>query len=409
MDSRQIRSENYRYNLPPERIARFPLSSRDESKLLVSWGGNITQTIFKDLPDYLPNDSLLIWNNTRVIPARLEFSKSTGATIEVFLLEPSEPNSFEEVFSISHSCSWKTIIGNQKKWKDGPLQKRITTPSGEITLTAEFVEPNKDIVRLSWTPIDIPFHQILNYMGKTPIPPYLKRDSVELDKVRYQTVYADKDGSVAAPTAGLHFTSEVIERLRSKNIRFDKVTLHVGSGTFVPLKAEKIGDHAMHPESVFIDLETIKNLQRIEHDRLTVVGTTSLRSLESLYWIGLKIAAAPLLKPKDLIVGQWDPYDKNTSLTVNDSLNSVLEYCHKWNLDRFGFTTRLMIVPGYSFKICRRLITNFHQPSSTLLLLIAAFVGSKWKEIYNFALDQNFRFLSYGDSSLLELHYDQDD
>jgi S-adenosylmethionine:tRNA ribosyltransferase-isomerase len=361
------------------------------------------------LPDYLPSDSVLIWNNTRVIPARLEFSKSTGATIEVFLLEPSQPNSFEEVFSISHSCSWKTIIGNQKKWKNGPLQKKIATPSGEITLTAEYVEPNKDIVRLSWIPIELPFNQILNFMGKTPIPPYLKRDSVELDKVRYQTVYADKEGSVAAPTAGLHFTSEVIEQLRLKNIQFDTVTLHVGSGTFVPLKAEKIGDHAMHPESVLIELETIKNLQRIENGRLTVVGTTSLRSLESLYWIGLKIAAAPLIRPEDLIVGQWDPYEESIPLTVNDSLNTVLEYCNKWKLDRFSFTTRLMIVPGYRFKICSRLITNFHQPSSTLLLLIAAFVGSKWRDIYNFALDQDFRFLSYGDSSLLELHNDRDD
>jgi S-adenosylmethionine:tRNA ribosyltransferase-isomerase len=401
MHPKEIKIEDYRYDLPPDRIAQFPLDLRDESKLLMFRNEEISQTRFSNLPDLLPQDSLIVWNNTKVIPARLVFQKPTGAIIEVFLLEPLFPSSYPEMFEQKSTCEWKVIIGNQKKWKGEPLTRK-TDNNGVIVLSAESKGDDKNIVSFKWSDMDLTFAQVLEIFGKTPIPPYLKRDSEEKDKTRYQTVYANLNGSVAAPTAGLHFTQDLINLLLLKNIRFKSITLHVGSGTFVPVKADKIADHQMHSETVIIEKNTINELLGYPTDRLTVVGTTSLRSLESLYWLGHKIFLNPDIEPVDLFVDQWQPYKSKEKISTRDSLLSVLNYLESKKLNQIEFTTTLIIVPGYSFKIVNRLITNFHQPASTLLLLVSALIGDKWKEIYHYALSNDFRFLSYGDSSLLE-------
>ncbi len=399
-----IRTEDYRYILPEERIATYPEEDRDQSKLLVFRNNSIHETRFFNLPDLLPPDSTIIWNNTKVIPARLQFNKATGALIEIFLLEPALPSSYITVFSQRKSCEWKVIVGNQKKWKGEHLTRAAVFEDRNVELTVEYVDNNnKSQVLLSWTPEDLTFAQILDIFGKTPIPPYLKRESVEGDKVRYQTVYADFDGSVAAPTAGLHFTSDLIELLKQQNISFDSVTLHVGSGTFIPVKSSTIGEHIMHAETVIINKATIQNLLVLTPDKLTVVGTTSLRSLESLFWLGNKLNDNPNIDSNCLTVDQWVPYNTDQPISSKEALGSVLNYMNDWNLDHLEFVTRLLIVPGYKFKLVHRLITNFHQPSSTLLLLVSALVGEKWREIYDYALKNDFRFLSYGDSSILEI------
>lgn len=404
MSIKDIKTEDYKYDLPQDRIAIYPLNSRDDSKLLIYRDGKISDTRFYNLPDLLPVDSLLIWNNSRVIPARLEFQKSTGSLIEIFLLEPVDPPDYAGIFAKSGTCSWNTIIGNQKKWKGDRLFRVLETVSGQIQLSAEQVDSQIEChVRLTWTPEDLTFGQILEFFGKTPIPPYLKRDSNPEDKIRYQTVYANFEGSVAAPTAGLHFTPELIEKLRFKNIRFDNLTLHVGSGTFIPVKSKTVGGHLMHAETVILKTSTIRNLSGSIPDDLTVVGTTSLRSLESLFWIGQKLSINPNLNEDQLFVDQWEPYSHTQIIDPQESLKLILRYLDSKGLVQIQFMTRLMIVPGYHFKFVRRLITNFHQPSSTLLLLVSAFIGKNWRDIYNYALENEFRFLSYGDSSLLEI------
>jgi len=402
MDPQEIKIEDYRYDLPPDRIAHFPLELRDESKLLIFRNDKITQTRFSNLSELLPQDSLIIWNNTKVIPARLVFQKPTGAKIEIFLLEPLSPASHQEMFGQKGSCEWKAIIGNQKKWKGEPLFWKIAQSDGIVQLSAESKGFDKNRVLLSWSDENLTFAQILGIFGKTPIPPYLKRDSEEIDKTRYQTVYANLDGSVAAPTAGLHFTQDVINSLELKNIRFKSITLHVGSGTFVPVKTDTMADHEMHSETVIIEKNTIIDLLGISSDQLTVVGTTSLRSLESLYWLGQKIFLNPGIEKVGLSVDQWQPYNSDAKISSRDSLLAILKYLEIKKLQQIEFTTYLIIVPGYSFKIVNRLLTNFHQPSSTLLLLVSALIGEKWKDIYDYALANDFRFLSYGDSSLLE-------
>lgn len=404
LNHRKIRIEDYRYALPEHRIAGAPEENRDESKLLVYRNDSISHTVFHNLPELLPQGSLIIWNNTKVIPARLQFNKSTGAMIEIFLLEPHAPSSYLSIFTSKQTCTWKAIIGNQKKWKNEPLKRTLDTIAGTIELTAEYADiKDKNLIVLKWTPESLTFAQVLEKFGKTPIPPYLKRDSNENDRKRYQTVYANFDGSVAAPTAGLHFTPGLIDKLSAKNICFDSVTLHVGSGTFVPVKTETIGDHQMHSETVIIAKSTIENLLLVNPDMLTVVGTTSLRSLESLYWLGCKLSRSPDSDPENLSVDQWDPYLNEKVMETRDSLKGVISFLNKHHLQEVTFNTKLIIVPGYEFKLVNRLITNFHQPSSTLLLLVSALVGEKWKEIYHYALENDFRFLSYGDSSLLEI------
>lgn len=403
MSYKEIRIDDYRYDLPQERIAQFPLENRDQSNLLVFRNGKISQARFFDLPGLLPADSMLIWNDTRVIPARLEFNKPTGALIEIFLLEPCLPADYGSMFQTEGSCTWKTIIGNQKKWKKGPLVRHKESRSGLIKLVAEYVDSDDyNQIKLSWSPANVPFVQILDIFGKTPIPPYLRRESTENDKTRYQTIYANFDGSVAAPTAGLHFTGDLIENLRRKNIRLNSVTLHVGSGTFIPVKTETIGDHPMHAETVIIEKDLIRDLLNITPDKLTVVGTTSLRSLESLFWLGQKLSAGDNPDPDLLYVDQWEPYNHKNVISVQESLSATIHYLDQRGIHAVQFTTRIIIVPGYEFRLVNRLITNFHQPSSTLLLLVSALIGPKWRDIYNYALENNFRFLSYGDSSLLE-------
>ncbi len=404
MSIKEIRIEDYLYDLPQERIAGYPLENRDQSKLLVFRDGQISQTRFFNLPDLLPPNSLLIWNDTKVIPARLEFRKDTGAIIEIFLLEPSFPAAYSEMFITEGSCTWIAIIGNQKKWKGNTLTRYLDTPSGQVSLTVEAVDHEKEQrVLLKWTPEILSFSGILDLFGKTPIPPYLKRDSTEKDKTRYQTVYAHFDGSVAAPTAGLHFTPEVIENLKKKNINLRSLTLHVGSGTFIPVKSKTIGDHQMHPETVIVDKTLVSDLKSVTPDKITVVGTTSMRSLESLFWLGQKISIDPDQDPENLHVDQWEPYNHEKIISVQESLDALLGYLDKHGLEKIQFNTRLIIVPGYHFKFVSRLITNFHQPSSTLLLLVSALTGNNWRDIYEYALNNDFRFLSYGDSSLLEI------
>lgn len=410
MSPREIRIEDYRYDLPQNRIAITPLKNREESKLLIFREGKISHTRFFHLPDLLPTDSMIIWNDTRVIPARLEFKKHTGASIEIFLLEPVRPPLYISMFSQTGSCEWDCIIGNQKKWKGEILERVTETPDGRVRLTAEYAGPaGQSHILLRWIPEYLTLSRILELFGKTPIPPYLKRDSTEQDKTRYQTVYADFDGSVAAPTAGLHFTPDLIARMKVMNIHFNSVTLHVGSGTFIPVKSETIGDHRMHAETVIIKKSTIMDLATIQRDKLTVVGTTTLRSLESLYWLGQKIHQEPDSDPEDLHIEQWTPYDQESLLGVQDSLETILRFIDSRGLEEIRFITRLLIAPGYRFKLVNRLITNFHQPSSTLLLLVSALTGEKWREIYQYAMDHDFRFLSYGDSSLLEMQPENND
>lgn len=404
MNHKEIRIEDYRYVLPEDRIANYPEGNRDDSKLLIFRNGQVSQTRFFNLPDLLPSDSWIIWNNTKVIPARLEFNKPTGALIEIFLLEPSKPSSYTSIFEQHGSCEWHAIIGNQKKWKGEQLIRVVEHANTQIRLSADYADiKGKTRILLKWSPESLTFAQILDIFGKTPIPPYLRRDSNESDRTRYQTVYADFDGSVAAPTAGLHFTGGLIEKLKSKNIFFDAITLHVGSGTFIPVKSETTGNHEMHAETVIITRSTIRRLLQITPDQLTVVGTTTMRSLESLFWLGQKIYLNPDSSVNDLCVDQWEPYGYNNVIGLQESLNAILSFLDKVGTDQIEFSTRLMIVPGYRFKLVNRIITNFHQPSSTLLLLVSALIGDKWREIYKYALDNDFRFLSYGDSSLLEI------
>jgi S-adenosylmethionine:tRNA ribosyltransferase-isomerase len=405
MGLKDIRIEDYRYDLPQDRIAVHPVADRDRSNLLVYRNGAISGANFSDLPELLPEDSMVVRNDTRVIPARIAFTKATGARIEVFLLEPIDPPGYTRIFSQTVSCSWSVTIGNMKKWKSGELTWRIETAEGMITLVASRDAVNDpNVVNFTWTPETLSFAEILHLFGKTPIPPYLGRESEDSDKDRYQTVYAHFDGSVAAPTAGLHFTDRLIQKLTARRISFQSLTLHVGSGTFVPVKSERIGDHSMHAETVFIHRQLIQSLLEMPTSRVTLVGTTSLRSLESLYWLGCKLMRQPESSVDSLAVDQWDPYEMPEEIPLADSLRIILDYLTRNNLETLHFNTRLIIVPGYRIRTTRRLITNFHQPSSTLLLLVAALVGERWKDIYDYALRNGFRFLSYGDSSLLDMN-----
>ncbi len=405
-DPRKIRIEDYNYNLPDDRIAKYPLVKRDCSKLLVYKGRKISDTVFSNLGDFLPEDTLMVFNNTKVIQARLHFRKATGAQIEIFCLEPHIPNDYQLNFQQTDKCSWVCLIGNLKKWKEGDLVKEIIIEGDRIELKARRIQSHGDshIVEFEWDNKHITFSELLEAVGELPIPPYLNRDTEEQDKQTYQTVYSKIDGSVAAPTAGLHFTPEVFASLQNKGIKLAELTLHVGAGTFRPVKSELIEDHVMHSEFISVKIETIEQL--LTHQgKIIAVGTTSVRTLESLYYLGV------ILKDKTishLRVSQWMPYQDFIGLSVKESLNNILDYLHLNNLTTLVADTQIIIAPGYKFKIVDGIITNFHQPQSTLLLLVSALVGdSKWKEIYQHALDNNYRFLSYGDSSLLLKEYKQ--
>ncbi len=397
-----INIENYNYDLPSDRIAKFPLDHRDESKLLVYKDGQIHQSIFKKIDQLLPSNSLLIFNDTKVIQARLLFFKESGAKIEIFCLEPILPTSeIQLAFQQQSPVVWKCFIGNAKKWKEETLKKIITIDELEIAFFAKRIgmEGEAHLVEFSWEPSSFNFSQLLESAGLVPLPPYLNRDAQKEDKDRYQTIYAQHNGSVAAPTAGLHFTDEVFQSLRKNNIKTDEVILHVGAGTFKPVSADHIGDHEMHTEKIIIRKSTIENLVRKENQKVIVVGTTTVRTLESLYWFGVKLLVDenPLFS-----IQQWDPYQekyqiKNATIEI---LGSILDFMNENELNELHGDTQLMIAPSYQFKIVDILITNFHQPKSTLLLLVSAFMGEDWKKAYQYAYDNDFRFLSYGDSCL---------
>ena len=395
MTVKQINISDYNYELPDERIAKFPLEKRDSSKLLTYVSGNVSTNVFSSLPEILPANSCLVFNNTRVIQARLEFFKSTGSRIEIFCLEPQEPSSYELSLSSTQTCVWKCMIGNLKKWKGEVLKKEVGADN--LVLEAERLETNGNTsyIKFSWNN-GVSFAEVLDLLGELPIPPYLNRKTQESDKTTYQTVYSKVKGSVAAPTAGLHFTPEVISALHTKGIKTMELTLHVGAGTFQPVKAEEIGGHAMHAEKVEVSKEFIKNL--IENlGNVVAVGTTSVRTLESLYYLGVQLHNGDT----SLLVNQWEPYESEKVLSAREALEAILNYMEKTQSNILYATTQIMIVPGYKFNIVNVLITNFHQPKSTLLLLLAAFVGEKWRELYEYALNNDYRFLSYGDSSVL--------
>ncbi len=400
-DPRHIQIKDYNYDLPDDRIAKYPLAKRDDSKLLVYQKSQVKDAVFSDITDFLPQDSLMIFNNTRVIQARLYFQKLTGANIEIFCLDPYFPHDYNLIFQTTEKCAWYCMIGNLKKWKEGILTKSITIEDSIITLQATIVKTvgNSHIVEFSWNNPRYTFAELLDIAGELPIPPYLNRDTEEKDKETYQTVYSKIKGSVAAPTAGLHFTDKVFENIRKKGIKTDEVTLHVGAGTFKPVKSETINDHDMHSEFISVRRETLENI--LSHKgNIIAVGTTSVRTLESLYYIGLILENDP--NTEVLKVEQWLPYNpENEIISKEKALENILKYLDRHSSDILLADTRIMIVPGYEFKIVTGIVTNFHQPQSTLLLLVSAFVKGEWASIYNHALTQGYRFLSYGDSSLL--------
>ena len=398
---KDIRIEEYNYPLPDERIAKHPLTERDKCKLLVrDSNGNISEHIFAEIPDLLPDNSMLIYNNTRVINARLRFRKGDGgALIEIFCLEPVEPRDYAVSFASTSQCSWLCFVGNSKRWKQGSLSLDVEINDAIITLNATRInkEGNASVVMFSWDNSEVTFAQIIEAAGEIPIPPYLNRSTEESDSSDYQTVYSHIDGSVAAPTAGLHFTDDVLNTISQRGIPRRELTLHVGAGTFQPVKSENIGEHEMHSEFIAVPRTLIEELASTERD-VIAVGTTSVRTLESIYHIGCLLYQG--LPANEL--PQWYPYsDNHPHLSVNDSLNAILRHLDETGEDRLIASTRVIIAPGYKYQIVKGIITNFHQPQSTLLLLVSAFVDGDWKAMYDFALEKNFRFLSYGDASLL--------
>ena len=396
----EIRIEDYNYPLPDDRIAKYPLTERDASKLLYYRDFNPSQTKFTDMAELLPEGSMMVFNDTKVVPARLHFQRETGAHIEIFCLEPVMPQEYVSMFEITDRCRWKCIVGNVKRWKSDILH--LYNPENdsnvsEMGLKAELVERSGEtsVVEFTWTN-GAPFSKVLEICGSVPIPPYLNRDTEDVDLERYQTLYARYRGSVAAPTAGLHFTERVLESIKARNIDIDTVCLHVGAGTFLPVKSSLVSEHTMHREPFVVTRSFLRKL--LDHKgKLIAVGTTSVRTLESLYYVGVRCLENGC--PGD--VSQWEPYEREYKWSFEDAISSIIDYMDRYGMDNIQLGTSIIIVPGYEFKVVDILVTNFHQPQSTLLLLISAFVGGDWKNIYDYALDNGFRFLSYGDSSLL--------
>ena len=405
MNTKHIRIKDYNYDLPDERIAKFPLPQRDKSKLLVYNHGEVSQDEFSNITRYLPQGALMVFNNTKVIQARLHFRKETGSLIEIFLLEPALPADYEQMFQTTNACSWYCMVGNLKKWKGGPLTTtvEIAGQPAAVQLTAERDLSSETALKIDfkWTGNKLSFAELLDKAGELPIPPYLNRNTQESDKTTYQTVYSKIKGSVAAPTAGLHFTQRVLADIDQHGIDREELTLHVGAGTFKPVKSEEIEGHSMHTEYVCIRRTTLEKL--LQHNcEAIAVGTTSVRTLESLYYMGCKVKANPNVSLEQLHVNQWEPYDQMpTNITPTEAIGELIAYMDRNNLPSLHSSTQIIIAPGYQYKIVKRLVTNFHQPQSTLLLLVSAFLGGDWKSIYRYALDNDFRFLSYGDSSIL--------
>ncbi len=398
----EIHIADYDYELPQERIAKYPLQQRDASRLLVYEQGQMSDATFAQLAEFLPSCSLAVFNNTRVIQARLLFTKSTGANIELFLLEPAEPKDYEQNFQMRQRCEWFCLVGNLKKWKGEPLS--LTAEVGgnrPVTVRAIYKEALKTshLIAFEWDDENYTFADIIQSIGVIPLPPYLNRAAQEEDKLTYQTIYSKINGSVAAPTAGLHFTPDVLHSLDEKGITRQELTLHVGAGTFRPVKSSEIHAHEMHSEYISIDRQLIENLLKTTPLRLAV-GTTSVRTLESLYYIGAKLKDNPSLDLNDLHVAQWEPYTAHYTLTCEEALESLLRYMDAKHIDSLHTTTQIIIVPGYRYKLVDALVTNFHQPKSTLLLLVSAFIGDDWRRVYQHALEHDYRFLSYGDACL---------
>lgn len=402
MDTKHIHIKDFDYELPEGRIAKFPVVPRDHSKLLVYNKGKVSEDNFYNIAKYLPEGSLMVFNNTRVIQARIHFRKETGALIEVFLLEPAKPSDYELMFQSTGGCAWFCMIGNLKKWKDGKLVRSFLIKGRNVTLTAlrGHEHGTSHWIDFSWDDDSISFADILECVGELPIPPYLNRNTQESDKETYQTVYSKIKGSVAAPTAGLHFTDEVLHSIDEHNVEREELTLHVGAGTFKPVKSYDISGHNMHTEYICVCRSTLVKL--IQHGAQAVaVGTTSVRTLESLYYVGARLADNPDAAENELHIDQWEPYDTHPMLTPVEALQNIVDYLDRNGLGALHGSTQIIIAPGYEYKIVKMLVTNFHQPQSTLLLLVSAFVHGDWRKIYDYAMSHDFRFLSYGDSSLL--------
>lgn len=422
MDTKHIKISDYNYDLPDERIAKFPIAQRDHSKLLVYKHGEVSDDVFHHLPTYLPQGALMIFNNTKVIQARLHFRKETGALIEVFLMEPAEPTDYELMFQTTGHCSWLCMIGNLKKWKEGSLKRDFEIKGNKLTLSATMrrgdalgSEAQAMVAKgggtnywvdFDWDNGKVSFAEILEAVGELPIPPYLNRKTEESDKTTYQTVYSKIKGSVAAPTAGLHFTDAVLKDLDAHGIDREEVTLHVGAGTFKPVKSLEIEGHQMHTEYIVVHRRSLEKL--IKHEcRVIAVGTTSVRTIESLYYMGVHLLKHPEANEEDLHVKQWDPYELSEDgnlvdgITPMQAVQAIIDYLDRNGLEALHSSTQIIIAPGYQYKIVKMLVTNFHQPQSTLLLLVSAFLKGDWKKVYDYALSHDFRFLSYGDSSLL--------
>lgn len=422
MDTKHIKISDYNYDLPDERIAKFPIAQRDHSKLLVYKHGEVSDDVFHHLPTYLPQGALMIFNNTKVIQARLHFRKETGALIEVFLMEPAEPTDYELMFQTTGHCSWLCMIGNLKKWKEGSLKRDFEIKDHKLTLSATMRRGDalgseaKEMVAkgggtnywvdFDWDNDKVSFAEILEAVGELPIPPYLNRKTEESDKTTYQTVYSKIKGSVAAPTAGLHFTDAVLKDLDAHGIDREEVTLHVGAGTFKPVKSLEIEGHQMHTEYIVVHRRSLEKL--IKHEcRVIAVGTTSVRTIESLYYMGVHLLKHPEANEDDLHVNQWDPYELSEDgnlvdgITPMQAIQAIIDYLDRNGLEALHSSTQIIIAPGYQYKIVKMLVTNFHQPQSTLLLLVSAFLKGDWRKVYDYALSHDFRFLSYGDSSLL--------
>ena len=419
MDTKNIHISDFDYNLPDERIAKFPLKERDHSKLLIYNHGQVSEDIFYNITKHLPKGALMVFNNTRVIQARIHFRKSTGALIEVFLMEPADPTDYELMFQTTGHCAWLCMVGNLKKWKDGPLERDFEIHGQKLTLTVTMDRSRTTEksggtnywVNFDWDNPSVSFAEILDAVGELPIPPYLNRKTEDSDKTTYQTVYSKIKGSVAAPTAGLHFTEKVLHDIDDYGIQRDELTLHVGAGTFKPVKSEEISGHNMHTEYIVVHRHTFERL--LAHDcKAIAVGTTSVRTLESLYYMGVKLVTNPDATEEELHVNQWEPYDlphndeglvivDGKPVSVRQSIQNLLDYRDRDNLEALHSSTQIIIAPGYTYKIVKILVTNFHQPQSTLLLLVSAFVHGDWRRIYDYALGHGFRFLSYGDCNLI--------
>ena len=408
MNTKEIHISDYSYELPDERIAKFPVAQRDHSKLLIYHKGEVGEDVFYNLPKHLPSHALMVFNNTKVIQARLHFRKETGALIEVFLLEPAEPADYEQMFQTRERCSWLCLVGNQKKWKEGTLVRTINNNRETITVKAmrKGEVGTSQLIDFEWSG-GASFADIIDVMGELPIPPYLNRETQESDKTTYQTVYSKIKGSVAAPTAGLHFTEQVLADLDAHGIEREELTLHVGAGTFRPVKSEEIAGHEMHTEYIAVRRHTLERLLAYDA-QVIAVGTTSVRTLESLYYMGLKLEVNPNLTEEELHVNQWEPYDDGRCkmddgrcVTPVKAIQNLIDWMDRRHLSVLHSSTQIIIAPGYEYHIVKMLVTNFHQPQSTLLLLVSAFVHGDWHRIYDYALAHDFRFLSYGDSSLL--------